>query len=118
MSFTRPVVSALTCAVVALCAFATPASAAVYFVTNTNDSGPGSLRQGILDANSGACASPCFIGFNIPGAPGPDGTFVIQPLTTLPRITASNVTLDGLTQIVDSSSTDSRRRPDQGSQFW
>jgi hypothetical protein len=38
--------------------------AASLVVTNTNDSGPGSLRQAIADAN--ACSGPCTIVFNIP----------------------------------------------------
>jgi hypothetical protein len=40
-----------------------------YFVTNTSDSGAGSLRQAILDANSAATGtptSPDLIQFNIP----------------------------------------------------
>jgi hypothetical protein len=36
-----------------LCVFATPAHAATITVTNTNDSGPGSLRQALRDANDG-----------------------------------------------------------------
>ncbi|MGD2112953.1 MAG: hypothetical protein PVI50_06175, partial [Gammaproteobacteria bacterium] len=46
-------------------------------VTNTNDSGAGSLRQAILDAN--ASLGPDTICFDIPGA----GPHVIQPLTPL-----------------------------------
>ena len=50
-------------------------------VTNTNDSGPGSLRQAILDANaSGAAANE--IDFNIPGS----GVQVIQLLSALPVV--------------------------------
>src|SRR6185295_5639644 len=60
-------------------------------VTSNADSGPGSLRQAILDANSGFCAAPCLIAFNL-------STTQINLLTTLPSITASNVTLDGSTQ--------------------
>ena len=41
-------------------------AAATFTVTNTNDSGAGSLRQAILDANSGA--GPHTIQFAIPGA--------------------------------------------------
>src|SRR2546430_715450 len=37
------------------------AIAGTYAITTDADSGPGSLRQAILDANSGACASPCKI---------------------------------------------------------
>ena len=35
--------------------------AATRVVMNTNDSGPESLRQAMLDASSGACAAPCTI---------------------------------------------------------
>ena len=54
----------------------------VYAITVTGDSGPGSLRQALLDAN----ATPRLDGlvFTLPG-PGPH---VIQPLTPLPEITA------------------------------
>src|SRR2546428_4332446 len=40
-------------AVVLLCAVANPAHAATITVTNTNDSGAGSLRQALADANNG-----------------------------------------------------------------
>lgn len=46
---------------------ALPLSAATFTVTNTNDSGAGSLRQAIDDANS-AGAGPHNIEFNIAGA--------------------------------------------------
>jgi len=39
---------------------------AIFMVTNTNDSGPGSLRQAILDANDAPGADE--IGFNISGS--------------------------------------------------
>ncbi len=42
----------ITTALVVLCASAIGASAANFTVTNTNDSGPGSLRQAINDANA------------------------------------------------------------------
>ncbi len=63
---------------------ALPAAADVYTVTNFNDSGPGSLRQGILDANSGACPNPCTITFqrNLPAAAR------IDLQSPLPTITA------------------------------
>jgi hypothetical protein len=60
-------------------------------VTNTNDSGAGSLRQAILDAN--AAAGPDDIAFNIP-TPGP---YVINLSTSLPLVT-DTVTIDGTTQ--------------------
>jgi hypothetical protein len=65
--------------------FALPASAGLYTVTTFDDSGPGSLREAILAANSGACPDPCIISFqrNI-------FTF-IDLRSPLPAITASNV---------------------------
>lgn len=63
-----------------------------YSVTNTNDSGSGSLRQAILDANANPGLDT--IAFAI-GAPGSQQT--IQPITTLPSIT-SPVVLDGWSQ--------------------
>jgi hypothetical protein len=62
-------------------------------VTTTADSGPGSLRQAILDANAAVGASSRRIEFNLPGG----GVHTIAPLTELPVIMRS-VTLDGLTQ--------------------
>ncbi len=66
------------------------AVAATYSVTNTDDSGPGSLRQAILDANSNAGLDT--ITFSIGS-----GHQTIQPLTALPAIT-SPVIIDGWTQ--------------------
>src|SRR5438105_2976853 len=51
-------------------------------VTNTNDSGAGSLRQAILNANADAALDS--IGFNIPGS----GVHSIIPTTALPAITS------------------------------
>jgi large repetitive protein len=64
---------------------------ATFSVLNTNDSGPDSLRQAMLDANGAGAAST--IVFNIPGA----GVQTIAPLSPLPTITAP-VTIDGYTQ--------------------
>lgn len=64
---------------------------AVFTVTNTADSGAGSLRQAILDANAAAGADN--IDFAIPGA----GVHTISPLSALPNIT-DPVTIDGYTQ--------------------
>ena len=62
-----------------------------FTVINTDDSGAGSLRQAILDAN--ALAGTDQINFNISGA----GPFTITPLTALPTITDA-VIVDGTTQ--------------------
>jgi len=67
------------------------ARAATYTVINTNDTGAGSLRQAILDANGNAGADT--IAFNIPGA----GVQTITPATQLPVLT-DVVTIDGYTQ--------------------
>ncbi len=74
-----------------LCVFASLASAATFTVTNTNDSGAGSLRQAILDANASAGLDT--IAFNIPGS----GVHTIVVGSNLNAI-ASPVTLDGYTQ--------------------
>jgi len=67
------------------------ASPATFTVTNTADSGAGSLRQAIDDANSAAGADT--IAFNIPGA----GVHTITPLSLLPII-GTPLTIDGYTQ--------------------
>lgn len=67
---------------------------ATFSVDNAGDSGPGSLRQAILDANAAAnSGGPDSISFNIAGG----GVQVIEPLTALPAIT-DPVILDGYTQ--------------------
>ena len=65
-----------------------PAAAATFTVTNTNDSGAGSLRQAITDANASRGAD--VILFNIAGS----GPHTISPGLPLPRITDS-VVIDG-----------------------
>ena len=67
-------------------------------MTNTDDSGPGSLRQAILDAEAAAGADT--IAFAIPGA----GVHTITPLTLLPII-SQPVTIDGYTQPGSSPNT-------------
>ncbi|MDP3522336.1 MAG: DUF4347 domain-containing protein [Hydrogenophaga sp.] len=63
---------------------------ATYTVTNTNDSGAGSLRQAIQDANASAGAD--VIDFNIAGT----GTHTITLASVLPTLTGT-VTLDAST---------------------
>jgi hypothetical protein len=62
-----------------------------FTVTTTNDSGPGSLRQAILDANANPGADQ--IHFNIPG----NGPHTITVQSELPAATGP-VVIDGLTQ--------------------
>jgi hypothetical protein len=64
---------------------------ATYTVLNTNDSGPDSLRQAILDANANPGADT--IAFNIPG----DGVHTICPASSLPSL-AGPMTIDGYSQ--------------------
>lgn len=65
--------------------------AATFTVTSTEDSGPGSLRQAILDVN--AIPGPHRIEFNLPG----EGVHTLAPLTALPTI-SNPVVIDGFTQ--------------------
>jgi len=64
-----------------------------FVVTNTNDSGPGSLRQAILNADLSNSAPPDTIEFAIPGV----GPFLVSPLSALPAITHPTI-IDGYTQ--------------------
>jgi hypothetical protein len=62
-----------------------------YFVTNTNDSGLGSLRQAIVSANGNSDQNAIL--FDVPG----DGPHVIAPESPLPQITHP-VWMDGFSQ--------------------
>ena len=63
-----------------------------FVVSNTGDSGPGSLRQAILDSNT----PPERRTRSTSTSPGP-GVQTIEPLTSLPAIT-NPVLIDGLSQ--------------------
>src|SRR4029450_3430467 len=76
----------------------TPLLAATFTVTNTNDTGAGSLRQAIDDANGTPGADT--IAFNIPGA----GGHTLTPQSLLPTIIEA-VTIDGYTQPGSSPNT-------------
>lgn len=80
---------------------ATPSlvSAVTIPVTNTNDSGTGSLRQAILDSNASSGVLDTII-FSIPGA----GLQTIAPGSALPSIT-DPVIIDGYTQPGSSPNT-------------
>ena len=80
------------------------ASATTYTVTTTADSGAGSLRQAITDANGNVGAD--IIQFNIVGS----GVQTIAPASALPTIT-DGVTIDGYSQPGASANTNA---PDQG----
>jgi hypothetical protein len=71
------------------------ARAATFTVTTTADSGAGSFRQAILDANGAAGLDT--IAFNVTGAGCTGGVCTITPANTLPVI-SSPVLIDGYTQ--------------------
>ena len=79
---------------------AASAGAATYTVTSTADSGAGTLRQAILDANASPGADT--IAFNVLGS----GVQTIAPAASLPPITEA-VTIDGYTQPGASPNTQS-----------
>src|SRR5580704_3737658 len=74
------------------------AAATTWTVTNTNDSGPGSLRQAIINADNGSGGDT--IAFAIPGT----GPFKISPASDLPVLTVPG-TIDGYTQPGSSPAT-------------
>ena len=93
----RSIKWALAIPAMLLCLLAS-AQASTFTVINTSDSGAGSLRQAISDANGNSGADT--IAFNIPGS----GAHTISPLTPLPTVTGP-VTIDGYTQPGSSQST-------------
>src|SRR5215471_18317311 len=78
------------CCAVGFLLVATRSEALTYVVTNTSDSGPGTLRQAILNANANPGST---IAFAIPGF----GAHTIAPTSALPTITSA-VVLDATTQ--------------------
>jgi uncharacterized repeat protein (TIGR01451 family) len=72
-------------------------------VTSINDSGAGTLRQAILDANAAACTAPCTIAFGTSGE--------INVATPLPAITAADLTIDGYTSPGASANTNAFGQP-------
>ena len=72
-------------------------------VTSINDSGAGTLRQAIIDANNAACSSPCTINFSTGGT--------INLSTPLPAITVNDLTIDGYTAPGASPNTNSFGQP-------
>jgi hypothetical protein len=71
-----------------------------FVVTNTNDSGPGSLRDAITSANRSNSPPPDTIQFDISGT----GPFTIEPLSALPAITHPTI-IDGYSQPFSSPNT-------------
>ncbi len=71
------------------------AAAGTFTVTTNADSGPGSLRQALLDAAANGTASADNIVFNIPYTN--KASITIQLVTSLPAVTG-NLTIDGTTE--------------------
>src|SRR5262252_1102809 len=78
---------------------ATTLGAATFTVTNTDDSGAGSLRQAILDSDANPGSNT--IAFNIPGS----GVHTITPSLPLPFLYGP-LLIDGYTQPGTSPNTD------------
>jgi hypothetical protein len=78
--------------------FLNAAHGATFTVTNTANSGPGTLRQAILDANANPGLDT--INFNLPGS----GVQTIAPTNALPAITNA-VFIDGFSQPGSSANT-------------
>ncbi len=72
-----------------------PGCGPTFTVTNTSNSGAGSLRQAITDAN--ACPGLNTIAFNVTGTGCVSGVCTIAPTAVLPTIT-DPVVIDGTTQ--------------------
>jgi hypothetical protein len=93
MPATRTAVRSIVLCIFAAVLLTANAGAATFTVTNTNDSGTGSLRQAILDAD--AASGSITIAFSIGSGPQ-----AITPLTTLPFIgnVHGTIVVDGSTQ--------------------
>lgn len=82
------------CVAVLLLFCSTAVSAATFTVTNTNDSGAGSLRQAIQDGMAVSRSEPVVVAFNISS---PAKTIYL--LSSLPTLVLNdNITIDGTTQ--------------------
>lgn len=70
-----------------------------FVVDNTNDDGPGSLRQAMHSANAGDCGmiNRCKVTFRFAQAPA-GGWHTIQPRSALPILTADFTGIDGAIQ--------------------
>lgn len=82
-----------------LCFSSTNLFANIYYVTNVNDSGAGSLRQAITDANAHVWLDTIY--FNILQGSAP---YIIHPVTIYPDIT-SPVLIDGFSQPFNNDTT-------------
>jgi len=87
-----------------LWAAAGPLVATTFTVMNTNDSGAGSLRQALLDAQN-CTGAPHTIAFDVPVGSLTNGVAIIAPLSTLPSLSCAGTTVDGTTQTANGGNT-------------
>ncbi|HEX2061065.1 MAG TPA: right-handed parallel beta-helix repeat-containing protein, partial [Thermoanaerobaculia bacterium] len=74
-----------------------------YMVTSTADSGPGTLRQAILDINAQCAATPCRAAFDIEQKIGGDFFHTVELHSPLPALNVPRSSVDGSTE--DQSNT-------------
>jgi hypothetical protein len=87
----RSTIRPLAICITLLCAVAIPAHAATITVTNTNDSGAGSLRQALIDANDGDT-----ITFAVTGTIGlTSGELLVSKSITISGPGAANLAVNG-----------------------
>lgn len=70
----------------------------IFIVTNTNDSGFGSLRDAMESLSRQCIESSCEIRFAIPPPVPESGWFTIRPQSPLPSIDAKTLVVDGASQ--------------------
>jgi hypothetical protein len=91
--------AALSCFLAAASAFAT-----TFTVTNTSDTGAGSLRDALTLAQN-CTGAPHTIAFNVPTGSLTGGVAVITPASALPAVTCAGTTIDGTTQTTNQGNT-------------
>src|SRR6185369_15083801 len=80
------------------------ASATTFTVTNTADTGAGSLRDALTLAQN-CTGAPHTIAFNVPTGLLTGGVAVITPASALPAVTCAGTTIDGTTQTTNQVNT-------------
>ena len=92
MTTTKSLTKALTLSMLILISSIMAATAATFTVTNTNDTGPGSLRQAVLDANAATSADTIVFdaSFNEPRT-----ITLLTAIALSPTTAADNLTITG-----------------------
>jgi len=91
LAIRRVIISMILCC-------ATSGIADIYIVNTTDDSGPGTLRQAILDANDHIGADTIIFNIPISDLNYSNGVWTIGPLSALPDVSDDSTTIDGTTQ--------------------